>query len=160
MRVASVRAARRKLVRFPATSLRRSATGCGARRTVLSSAIERTRRKDHQCSSLQHTRCGTRRLGTQCAAWIRRHATRFNLAEAVQIYGETFSSGESRLLQHPQPPQFWKPQQLSRFISGRAESSIWASDDDASKLPGKRRPERRPQSALPDWRTALDPACS
>jgi hypothetical protein len=77
---------------------------CRACRSILTSLEPPA--ESHQRGSLQHTRCGARRLGTQCTAGIRRHSARFDAAKAVQIHRARFSSGAGGSLQHLQPPQF------------------------------------------------------
>ena len=65
-----------------------------------------------------------------------------------------FASGARRSVQHPESPELRQPDQQPEF------TSIRAVDDNAGKLPGKRRPEWRSQSPLQNRRTALDPVGS
>ena len=132
-------------------SLQRTASGSGFRSTDPDCRSERSRRKENQSSGIHGTRhAATRNPGTKCPARIRRDSVGPDAAQAIPIYRTNFASGQRGSLQHLQPPQFWKPHQLPEF------SSIRAIDDDAGELPGKRRTERWPQSAISDWRTTLD----
>ena len=55
-------------------------------------------------------------------------------------------------------PNFGSPNNYLRFIfPGMPNPLFGQSTSDAEHLAGKRRPERRPQSAISNWRTALDP---
>jgi len=68
---------------------------------------------------------------------------------AVQTPGAACSSGTSGSFQYLQPPQLWPANQLPQL------PSIRAIDADAGSGARKRRPERRPQSALSNRRGAL-----
>jgi hypothetical protein len=72
------------------------------------------------------------RLGKEswakCLRRIRRDAGRFDAAEAVRTPRAAYPSGESGFFQHLQPPQFWKPHQLSEFSSiGQSTQMLGAS---------------------------------
>ncbi len=80
-----------------------------------------------------------------------RHPDRFQAAPDLRPHRAPPAVIERRLLQHLQPPQLRQPGQLPQL------SAVRAGDADAEQLSGKRRPERRPQSSVPDWRSAVDP---
>src|SRR5271165_5160911 len=81
-----------------------------------------------------------------------RHPDRFQAAPDLRPHRAPPAVIERRLLQHLQPPQLRQPDKLPHLASVRA------GDADAEQLSGKRRPERRPQSAVPDRRPPVDPA--
>ena len=103
------------------------------------------------------TPCRPRRKGISDAMRLRGFgATQWDLTLRRQFHFDrtAFSSGESGFFQHLQPPQFRQPDQLPQF------SSIRAIDADAEQHRWQRRPEWRPQSAVSNRRTALDPTGS
>ena len=80
---------------------------------------------------------------------IRRDRGRSDPAPPVQALRAPLAPGPRRLLQHLQPPELRPADQLHDL------SPLRPGDPDARSLARRRRPDRRPQSALPDRRPAL-----
>ena len=94
-------------------------------------------------------RTGPGNSRTQRPQRIRRDRGRSHAAPAVQALRAPLPPGPRRLLQHLQPPELRPPDQLHDL------SAVRPGDPDARRLARRRRPDRRPQSALPDRRPAL-----
>ena len=75
----------------------------------------------------------------------------FTLQRTVRAHRALLAAVERRFFQHLQPSQLWRADQLHDL------SAVRLFDADAEQLSRQRRPERRPQSAVPDRRPPLDP---
>ena len=71
-------------------------------------------------------------------------------AQAVSLTRTFVAAGERRFLQHSESPRLRKPDQLPEL------APIWRSHTDPEQLTRRRRPERRTESLVPDWRPAFD----
>src|SRR5262249_43579994 len=90
--------------------------------------------------------------GTQRAARVRSLPMRPGVSEESPSHATRGASRSSGNLQRLQPGEFRQSQQYAD------QPFIRPIDADAGKQSGTRRRERRLQSSVPDWRTALSPA--